>query len=573
MSKAIKTFTNKNTPCQMTSASACSGSIKNLNFYCPPVASSNEDADRLFDLVDEELKNLRAHAIKIHLHGGGELFVLPKFKTNEKELSSFLNNIHYNIGGGLRCNRCSDTLKNLLVGLGYLNDDGKLKLLFEGENIPRPYKMLSSPNVVNKNVLDKFEILDGNSIGIEIENGFSHFSFTPLDKSTFKKLSKADLKWYIRQMFQAHLNLINMNAEPGIIESLELLLKNLSEIPYGNKLIPATKWFLQVMKERMKLLQSNQDWQVKLLALRSMFNMPICRGVYPEKIVSTYLKQVKNNIVEALSSANNVPQLRALLKARFAPGVYMRPQKAATDHQLEIAMNLVGDLNISCHLMPLKNIENYNKKTHKLLTSHAPTEPTTANSIWASKRKKKTGAAGFASRANVNLLTPPNTFRELFDTTDGGLEIFIHWMNGICFATEFPNPAKKVFNDPNLWAFLNETLTSNSNIPYKKWVKVTGIIFLGNPDHPRSILFCLKGAKPCPDMKNTFFPSFVNPAYQRRLRYAFEDLNKYPLNISPDHDEFAIGIGTSRAYGKTRAIDSIKFRRDGKEVFHIDKFD
>ena len=556
-------------------SSVCSSSMKNRDFYCSAAAASpsSKEADKIFDKAKTILNEVDANAIKVLLHNGEELYVLPSYSVNERALRRHLNHIHYSLGGGLRCNRCYDTLMKKLVGLGYVDKYGNHRLLFDDNELHPAYKKFSSPEIVNKNNLQGFKIVTGEPFGIEFEGGFEHFSFTPLVKSTLKKFSEKKLKWYIHQKFKPLLDLINGQANEGIIESLKLILSLLPNIPHANNIIPATEWFLRVMEKRM-LLRSNQDFQIKELVLHAMFDMPLHVGILSsEPVIGTWMGQVRGNLLTALEKADSVKQMRALLTERFAPTKYKRRKTPATDYQRGLAMKMMEGKEIISSLMPLENVEKYSSETHKLLTRKV-SAPMSAHDIWSLERKNKRGAAGFAARANPKA-AHPKTFNQLFKQITGGLQVCVTHQMQACFATEVPPSAEDVFIYPHLHSYLRDFNLNKLNISYGKWIDVEAILLMGPTKNPNNILLCLKGAKPPPNLKNNFYPGFLTTPYQRICGRAFEDLNKYNLNIPPnDTNKWAIGIGATAAFNKKGSTHTFKFRlcNNKKEEFEIGEF-
>ena len=134
--------------------------------------------------------------------------------------------------------------------------------------------------------------------------------------------------------------------------------------------------------------------------------------------------------------------------------------------------------------------------------------------------------------------------------------------------TTYPISARELFIHPHLWYFKSCSSPSVFAIAEHSWVQVNSIALVGS----RGIFFGIEGAKPAAKMGNTCFPAFLEPAYARTCRHAFEELNAVEMGIPEGAKHFALGIGTSRTGEDGAAHSKLKFRIDGGSPFTIGRF-
>ena len=511
------------------------------------ISSKNASTTRLANIAYESARTALQDTHTpwvITTRKGDQVALMIRRKTNN--LKPTAKHIFEKYGGGLKCQCCYAFTKKF-AGVGF-----RERSLFA--NTAAPYRALAN----NLGDFERFEVVT-DTLGHPKLGPFNHLTVTPATISVLSNFTAADYEWFLHQNMRTMLRLLSENKGDGIIESLKALLTVLPEVNYGNKLAHSTRWFLVAMEDYMAIPDDADPNEKFLVAARALLTAHLSPGIAPERIICTPLKQVKDNGLDALATADSIPGLTALLEARFSPLTYRRPTAEATQGQLEEAMKLFKGLNFQVTLMPLANIVKYGGK---LVASS--TKTTEATEVWAkslSKRGKRT-AGDFATRASAT--TIPTTMTALVDACPPGLEVWTGGVSPICL-TEVPESARVALKHPHLWAFQNNRTMSMYGLASSSWGKVNSMIFMGD-----NVFFGIEGARPSAKMGNTCFPAFLTDAYSQRCRRAFEELNKSEMGI-PSGLKFALGIGSSRKDATGTCMRALKFRLNGRE-FKITKF-
>ena len=483
---------------------------------------------------------------------GDVLSVAVRRKVDPSELKRQTRAIYHTHGGGLHCNTCNDFFKNF----AHLEFAGGMMFA----STSGPYAVLGQKG---RGSFDMFEILTG-EIGVPEAGGFVHFSTTPTEVSQFKNSFRTvDYDWYLKQNLTTLMRLLSRHAEDGILESLELLIATLGDVTYGDKLVHAMRWFLAAMQDYLAIPADAPDYAKHVVAARALLTARLAPGVGHERIICTNLGQAKDNGLDALACARDVPALTKLLDARFSPTTYCRPTAAATTGQLTEAMKLFADLGFTTELMTINAIVKYGGVLVPTSSSGGGKD---ATAIWgASLAKHKSKASGFAARSGGASTAFPVTFKELMARIAEfpGLEVQTTGQTPVCL-TEIPESAQVALKYSHLWGFQNGKQLSIYGI-HNTWCSVNAISEMG-----RNVFIGLAGARPAPKMGNTCFPSFLATAYERRCRSAFEELNKTDMVVTGS-GPFALGTGTSRVGESGKSYSPIRFRFQGRE-FAIGKF-
>ena len=506
-------------------------------------ASTTRLANIAFEIARKALQNTHTPWV-ITTRKGDQVALMIRRKTNNLKLTA--KHIYEKYGGGLKCQCCHAFIKKF-AGVGF-----RERSLFA--NIDAPYRALAD----NLGDFERFEVAT-DTLGHPTLGPFNHLAVTPATTSVLNNFTAADYEWFLHQNMGTMLRLLSENKGDGIIESLKALLMVLPKVNYGNKLAHSTRWFLVAMEDYMAIPDDADPNEKFLVAARALLTAHLSPGLAPERIICTPLKQVKDNGLDALATADSIPGLTALLEARFSPLTYRRPTAEATQGQLEEAMKLFKGLNFQVTLMPLVNIVKYGGK---LVASSAKTAE--ATEVWAkslSKRGKRT-AGNFATRASAT--TIPTTLTALVDACPPGLEVWTDGVSPVCL-TEVPESARVALKYPHLWAFQLGRTMSMYGLASSSWEKVNSMIFMGD-----NVFFGIEGARPAAKMGNTCFPAFLTDAYSQRCRRAFEELNKSEMGI-PFGLKFALGVGDSRKDATGTCMRGLKFRLNGRK-FKITKF-
>jgi hypothetical protein len=516
--------------------------------------SDNTLSNSIFSRTRDKIARQTYRPWIIETSAGDSLAVVINRKKNDnfngKKVS---NSLYYGITScpGTRCNTCRSFMihnasyifqNNITISSS--DSDHAIHTEYE-----KYFTINTSPDIY---------IIEKSRHGEESSGGFDHFYFDTSDISKIiSRFTAADYEWFIHQHLPTMIRLLITNCNDGIIESLDVLIETLPKVTYGDKLEKSAIWFRAAIDEYMNHRGNTSDKTI--IAIKHLLRAPLSPGVDEERIICTYLKQVKDNTINAMAVAHNESALRYLLQERFKPTNYCRPTAPPKDGQLSQAIKMFTDLGFSTSVMLVSNIPKYGGK----LVSSANTMKDATN-IWSNQlgSKKKAGAAGLASRSSPSF---PTTIKELFDNLENypGLKISTVGMFPVLL-TEYPDSARDALIHPHLWCFNNGQSISIYGIS-SGFQNISAITFMG-----RNVFFGIKGSRLTHSSlppKNTCFPEFLTPAYQRKCRSAFEDLNKKTSPSLPTNDGngYALGVGTSQINSLHCLHSAIEFSYNGRK--------
>lgn len=512
------------------------------------------DASDIFDRTRIKIKNQSYNPWVLETSACDSLAVAFKRNTNDSFSRRNASNTLFRGNGscpGTKCVACKSFIINnapLIFG-----DRVTICSADSEHAIHTDYEKNFLPNTMS------IHIVKNMLYGEENLGGFEHFYFNTSDASTFiSRFTAEDYDWFIHQHLPTMVNLLRNNSVTGIIQSLDILIETLPKVDYGDKLEKSAIWFRAAIDEYMN--HNGNTFDKTIIALKHLLLAPLVPGVAEEKIICTYLKQVKDNTINAMAVAHNENALRSLLKERFNPTKYCRPTAEPKDGQLAQAIKMFADLNFSTSVMPMSSIPKYGGK----LVSSANTM-NNATDVWSSQlESKKSGAVGLASRST----SFPTTINDLFDNLDNYPGLKINTANNQpVLLTEYPESAQNALIHPFLWCFNNGQPASIYGIS-SGFQDISAIIFMG-----RNAFFGINGSHLTTSPKNTCFPEFLTPAYQRKCRSAFEDLNRKTSPLyTHNNSGYALGIGTSRKDSSNNLYTPITFSYNGRQ-FTIEKME
>jgi hypothetical protein len=438
----------------------------------------------------------------------------------------------------LRCRECSKTIDKYARCVDVNN-----KSMFSG--CPDEYSDLDRDASLDKR--GEFILLpDVARLGKPSSGGFDHYTMNIQTPSKFVGYTKEDYDWYFNQNLGTMLRVLENCSEDGMVESLELLIGSLSDITYGDKLIDSARWFLKHLTE---YRNAYTDMRKQLVGVTALLDTPLVKGEYPERINNPYWQQFKNNTLGAMEKAGNVGELKSFLRVRLAPHNYCRPTTRPTESQEAEAkeffdsFGFLKDDKAHTSLMRLSEIKEYGGDVVGQIDIGR----------FAAGFETPSGAAGLAARSNRTM----STIKKLVEFLPTNLEIFIdRTTTPVCYLTTFPESADGLFKHKHLWGYPKNTCPTECGLDLKKWHPVNALTMMRD----RNVFVGVSGAKPKSKMGNTCFPEFLNSAYQRKYRKAFEDFNKHSMFIPTDTQEFAIGVGSSRKDEKGQLSHPLRFR-------------
>lgn len=540
-------------------------------------------SESVYDTLISHINGLSLKTYEIQLKSWDTLYYAYKRElTDSKRLDGILRYIRYlQPDVSMKCRTCIDFIRKYSA---YVFVDGKTLFGSLPNSNDIFYHLKEIDSLYTSSM--KIVIVDG-PIGTLKCGGFNHI-YIDLPKCVSARFTTDDYQWFINQHYNTLSRLMSENNNEGIIPSLKLLLSLLPKgphggVPYGYKIEKPTEWFYRYMS---KYLSVHTPHDRNIVVLEALLGQYMVKGYAEERIVATYLKQMKDTVLPVMSRASSKSALTRELTNLFNPEKYMRKTKAPSEGDLDFAMNILdGFFTI---FMTVDNLlKKYGGKAPPR-TSGVPSRGD-AMSIWGAKkasleatRKKghRGGAGGFAQRAGVEVRhpKPPTTFKELFDRINEfpNLKIYVtsSGYNSTCpvMLTEYPDTANQYMKHPFLWAFRNGTTAhAEYNIP-TGYHRITAMTKPGTMG--QNVFFAVSGARFAKaNPGNTCFPAFLKESVQRKAGRAFELLNKTNAKMPTTSEPLALGIGTSCTDSHGNVAKTITFKTDTGVFFTISKWD
>jgi len=517
----------------------------------------------IFDSVRSTISNSISPWVVTALNGDKIAFALVN-KTLDSKNKKLFSNIRWRLEEGIKCRKCNEFLNDIVK---YYFKKGSVF-----KNVCKPvYKELAKQGEFKRKSVKLSE--ETGPIKVIVENfgkagsgGYEHLYVNPTELSDLKTFNSIDYEWYFNQYLDVMLRLLEENKGDGktIIDTLQILLKNLEKVPYGDKLENSTKWFLRAMEKYVKAKTTGEQYKV---AVEALVKAPLTRGEGADRVCVTYVSQVNGNILPALAVCKNENKLRGLLTARLNPDDYQRAKAPPTEGQLKVAINICKNVDLNMTLLKLAEVPKYGGRLIPIVNDKRKG----ALSAWndtlkemkiKQKTKKNSAAGNFANRCKSVAVS---SMRELFNMEDlTGLEMYMGSHVTGLMLTKFPDSAKHLFIHKHSWGFRNKKPISHLGLKVGEWKKVTALHFMA-----RNMFIGIEGATVVDKslMGNTYFAEFLTPAYNRKLKSAMEHLNSTTIMDIPSFGPYALGVGVSAKdkHKVLRNIRGYKFRLNGKE--------
>jgi hypothetical protein len=547
-----------------------------------PVAQNgvgSTDADTKADAVFYPLlDHVTCFSTKCMPFSAQDILFLVSRAYNEKELllfktlvNSFFKQFITSDGKyPLNCKECKQFFKTYILLVGkdgkgplddFVTDNGPLKSLMEFVKSKPVSKCHTAIHIVEP------------GLPPTKSGGYDHFTFRP-NKSTKSDLTPEQIRIALKQHHGTLGTIVASMYHPEMKKSVDILVKNLPSITYGNKLEHSATVFMTVSKET--------DSKTTLeLMMTLLFAFGIVVGPNND-IICMALKQFKDNVLDALEVAHNIQSLKGLLSARFNPSTYLKSTALPTEQGADMAKSLVLNAGIQC--MKVMDWNDFSK--YGGIYSPSSTPPSSASHFFSEQiqTKSKTGrggAAGFASRAASDTRLPTFTsIRAMMEYLKQNphhipqYEFLFEKKAPTGFVSTFEtdeNPLTRIemfYKLPHSVSFHHHPVDTGL-IPGSHHT-LTGMFIVETSPNP-SILVYLHGMNAVPDPTNNIHAELLRAPYQAKCGASMEQFNKQPMSRPmPESSTLAIGSSAKDAIGNLNYIWYIRIKGTDK-VFSISK--
>jgi hypothetical protein len=409
----------------------------------------------------------------------------------------------------------------------------------EGEIEELKFSYSASKNpIIGIKVISK-ETIDPVEVG-----GFEHYTLIPTKVSEITQSAEfyeKGVKRYLGIMEGIYEN----TTKPSVISILEQIIKNLADIPYGEKIIDSVRWYQRHATPDFMDLPEKEK---KIRCINAILDSCLQEDI-GEQTVSIYIQQFKNNVLELTEASRTLEEFKALVRSRFSPSKYLRRTAEPTVNQMEIARRELSEYSTS--LMTWREALDH----YGLHIFEKPRSLETPKSL-----EKEGMSLGYFTRMKQLYELPPDTSIEIYSTEK----------HSPTCAYTYEGLEGKV-QEPLLRLYFNSRKSSSDKrkfgIPTDLYVQVDGILPLtSSKSH---FLFITKGSYITEEINmSCCLPAFLTPRYMRTCGKYFEKHSKKPL--IPD-GRLCVGIGMNKAYDDGRLYSPIKVRVNGVEhtITHI----
>ena len=496
------------------------------------------------------------------------------------------------------CKECAHRAKHLFT----LTDIDNNHLFFNQETLlqacnthpsgEQTYKeVYEECNKITRTAITGLHVLHGNHIygyapynADDINLEFKHWNRqTFISQPSLTELDITKIQFVINRyiknghMFKMIQKIATPTVDQGLLslKLMETCCKDLA-VTYGNILLPALRWLkdilsdLQEMGKEFNYLSEIEKWS---LCVNHLMRLNIAKDF--NGYVCLIYQTSNNNIVDLLTTANDVSSMKKMIAERVKPENYQRRDETSavkvSPQQINQTEKILGDFENKILSLPrleilvpqaviLKKLESI-KSAYDMIRED-------------SAKTKTSSAGGFASRSGfseindkINKIT---TFSDLvlFMRENPTTSLKIHKdcnsdAKKNCYVAE-TNLGDKV-RYPHLWAFgprctfpLNDNYYEVSAIvPMYQYIRF----------NVKNILFTIAGASNI-SSSNCCFPEFLTPEYERVCGPVFAKFNqKVPITI-PSQTPLACGIGFSSPNEGDELNKPVKFLINGivKEI-------
>lgn len=425
------------------------------------------------------------------------------------------------------------TCNNRVADICSLTDVNNKPFVFTGDyNDQRLNEIGKIASRVTKKPINNAKLVTSKMLYEPYAGGFAHLTAKMNSISKFERYPLQKVQYAVNRYVRDRLffQLAEKVCEPGITESLDLLIEILDSATYGKTWLGAARWLRDNFKPGFKKLPDHKKWE-------HMLGVVANATLYDDtgsQVVITYYHQANNSLLELLETCNTKEELKKRAEEMLSPTNYQRPVVPASDNKVKIAIDMLGEFtNTYASLDDLTKYGGVCSNEYKNTSSMSGFAAQLNNT-----NKSKNRVASFAERATVKVYTKVS---EVMDAMRSGssVEIEVDAYEHVCCLVNTDLKREARIHD-YFWYYAS----SNNRVSLYKMEfgrnKVTGIMKLGYNNY----LFAVEGSAPHSNASNCCFPSFLTSSYSRTCGSAFEGLNK-TTRIEQGCGPYAIGVGSS----------------------------
>ena len=394
-----------------------------------------------------------------------------------------------------------------------------------------------------------------------VQGGYPHLYFETKFTSEEKKPDLLQLAYrdYVTSGLLNRLiqNLLECNGYNNneVIKSLDCFISCCRRTTYGDKFIQTAEWLKSIFKN----INAKEDYEV--IFIKSLIDTKVEKSLREGALVTSY-HQANENILSLLRTARSEDAMIKMMTTRVAPENYQQkdPNAILKNGNIENALKFLGEFKneIFSH-------DELSKLPHCITMSTKMPSTISAFERMKLSTSKKTYTSFASKCTNIKSITSISSLVAfLKENPESNIEINTLNMHPVYIAKTTLYPEKT--NYPHLWLFANEFTVRQG------WCKVKFVLPMYEYilTH-KNIAFILdtKDISNRDKIKNCCLPEFLSNTYNKECGVAFQRINEM-VQITMNHPDLALGVGTSISNGKIAHGRVILFKINGEEIRIID---
>jgi hypothetical protein len=465
---------------------------------------------------------------------------IPTVLTTEftKEMADAITKVTpdvFGLGTGnnncMSCRTCQTRLRLLLR----MRDSNGNPFFMAGSNVIYPEKFMPLWHASRTGSVTAVLVVEPFQFGMYSTGKWNHFSIGTVTTIPDIKDSK-NRQRLLDKYIPIATKLFTDNGVIGIHSSLDTLIATLPSVTYGVKLLESATWFRKHIIENFG--QVDRRTQLNILT-SAIFDLNYCNEIDSGDVTIPLYHQLSKNTLDALAVCNSVEQLTALLKDRISPLTYQVKTVEASVGQVNMAMKHIGDF--ETELMTLENAIKHGAIEVKQTSQYSASSAFSKMKVSSNGSQIKSGAAGFASRSNLNvkfIKTMKDLMTILNEKKLDGLDVYVDQQTPV-YATDFIGLKEGVYQTSHSWGFVNGVSPKEFNM--RGWQKVVAILKMKT-----NFMFICEGALPNSiHMEPCCHVGLLTAEYNKSCGSAFGNLKSHMKLQINGKGPFAIGVGVS----------------------------